>query len=107
MKRFDLSSYASDGIRVLSGREKGEAVRKDLHLDELDGLIDEEVFLVVPPTLIRHVNSSFFLGLIGESVKRLGRIAFAQRYKVEGLPGVEERFRQAVDRMLLTTAPLP
>jgi hypothetical protein len=106
VKRIDLCPYADTDVRVLSGRDRGLAVRLELRLDELDTSTDEKVQLVVPET-VRHVNSSFFLGLIGASVQMLGREKFSRKYEIKALPRVQMRFQQAVDRVMLRTAPLP
>jgi hypothetical protein len=106
MKRIDLSPYADADVRVLSGRDRGLSVRQELGLDTIDKNKSGPVCLVVPET-VRHVNSSFFLGLIGDSVQLLGRDEFSRIYRLEALPTVQTRFLQAIDRVLLTTAPLP
>jgi hypothetical protein len=106
MTRIDLSHFATEGVRVLSGRDRGIAVRKALKLEEADRAHGAELVFVIPAT-IPYVNSSFFLGLIGESVQDLGREDFVRRYKIEAEPRVVDRFNQAVERVLLTTAPLP
>ena len=105
-RRIDLSQFSTEGIRVLSGRDRGIDVRTNLRLSEIDKDSSAEAVFVIPPT-IPFVNSSFFLGLIGQSVQELGREAFVRKYSIEASPRLAERFNQAIDRVLLTTSPLP
>lgn len=54
------------------GRDKGEAARKELKLDELEGSgVLERVFVDIPPGTY-NINSSFFLGLFGKSIRKAG-----------------------------------
>lgn len=106
MTKIDLSKFASASVRVLSGRDRGLDVRKALDLSKYDTGECTGVMFVVPRT-IPFVNSSFFLGLIGDSVQALGREEFLRRFSIEADPRVERRFQQAIDRVLLKTAPLP
>ncbi|MDP2572888.1 hypothetical protein Q8W40_11900 [Vibrio penaeicida] len=54
------------------GRDKGEAVRKNFKLDELE-MADclEKVRVNIPPETY-NINSSFFLGLFGKSIRKAG-----------------------------------
>src|SRR5690348_16792612 len=103
MTRIDLSKFTSEGGSILSGRDRGEAVRKDLALEQLETKGTVELFL---PSSIAVVNSSFFLVLIGSSVQKLGREEFRRRYNLIAGALVSERFNQAIERVLLTTSPL-
>ena len=80
-KIIDLGVYSTKESIVLSGRPKGEGVREELHIDELDVSRDE--FIVKIPDRIISLNSSFFLGLFTGSIKRLGISAFESKYTFE------------------------
>ncbi len=52
---------------VLSGRELGVKQRKKLNIDSLDK--DQNQYSVIIPENIVSINSSFFLGAFGKSVR--------------------------------------
>jgi hypothetical protein len=64
---------------VYTGRDRGERLRLDFHLDDMDAHGDE-VDVVIPDDTYT-ISSSFFLGLFGPSVIRAGsKDAFYSRY---------------------------
>jgi hypothetical protein len=65
--RIDLSQFRTPGSIVFSGRPRGEDLRRKLNLDEFDR--DPGKVEVIIPDEIVSVNSSFFLGLFGPSVR--------------------------------------
>ena len=75
---IDLGKFSSATI-VLSGRTKGEKIREELHLKENDEKPD--LVEVVVPSEIVSMNSSFFLGLFGPSVLKLGEERFKKKYQ--------------------------
>ena len=95
--RITLNDYRSRGGKVFAGRERGEKVR---HAAQL-GLLDEQdvCVTVFVPEDIFSVNSSFFLGMFGESVRRLGEEGFRAHYRFEGKDisdTVEDGIREAI-----------
>jgi hypothetical protein len=64
---------------VISGRDCGEAFRKSFELDKLDTAAGE-VRVSISNDVV-SINTSFFLGLFGPSVKRLGQVGFFAKYK--------------------------
>lgn len=64
---------------VYTGRARGQQLRAELKLDELDAQnIDVDVTI---PSSTYTISSSFFLGLFGPSVVRAGsKDAFYKRY---------------------------
>lgn len=83
----DLDRHRTKGVRVFSGRARGLEVRKKEDLDSRDE--DEQQVTVRIPDDTFAVTSSFFLGLFGPSIKRLGEDGFHAKYHFEG-PGAEE-----------------
>lgn len=79
------------------------AVRNDAHLERLD-VGDEDVRVVIPADTF-SVTSSFFLGMFGDSIRRLGRHAFRKKYTFEG-PLLDGVIDDAVQEALRTIAPL-
>jgi hypothetical protein len=102
---IDLKQYCSHGNIVLSGRDKGEEVRKFLSLDANDGA--PGVFTVKVPTQVLSLNSSFFLGLFGPSVKKLGPLDFDAKYRFECAPIILEDIERGKREALLESNPLP
>jgi hypothetical protein len=57
---------------VYTGRDRGEALRKQLHIEEFDD--DNASVNVIIPASTYTVSSSFFLGMFGPSVRKLGSL---------------------------------
>jgi hypothetical protein len=64
---------------LLSGRDAGIAARAHFHLDKLDAQ-DVPVEVVIPDEVF-SLNTSFFLGLFGDSVRSLGPEGFRKKYR--------------------------
>lgn len=54
------------------GRDNGEAARREFNLDELENDDALEKVLVNIPPETYNINSSFFLGLFGKSIRKAG-----------------------------------
>lgn len=54
-------------LLVLSGRDLGDKQRTKLDIDQLD--IDDNKYSIIIPKNIVSVNTSFFLGAFGKSVR--------------------------------------
>lgn len=79
MTRFtvDLKDLAG---QVYTGRDRGEAFRRQIKLSEREDEVDE--VQVIVPDETYTISSSFFLGLLGPSVVRAGsKDAFYKRFK--------------------------
>ena len=102
----DLDDYRSENVILFSGRARGEALRKKLNLDRVDlDPIKKVVFLV--PDEIVSLNSSFFLGLFSQSVKRLGENAFRAKYIIKAPPEIEGDVDEGIRHALRDSNPLP
>ena len=78
-KQIDLNeARIPPSSEVITGRDCGEEFRRRFQLDKLDVSTDD-VQVLIPPEVI-SVNTSFLLGLFGDSVRRLGRDAFMRKY---------------------------
>lgn len=65
---------------VYTGRDRGERLREALHLDDLD-VSGDQIEVLVPDSTYT-ISSSFFLGLFGPSVVKLGsKEAFYSHYR--------------------------
>lgn len=70
----------SSDILVYTGRSRGRDDRKRFKLRELDAT-DANVEIVVPDT-VYTMTSSYFLELLGESIRFLGREGFLRKYRI-------------------------
>ncbi len=80
--QIDLSTFRSAGSRVYAGRDRGAAVRQKVKLGDLERA--NEVIVVSVPEDVFSVNSSFFLGMFGDSIRGLGEEQFRKRYRFSG-----------------------
>jgi len=74
---LNLADFRRENIRVYSGRERGSAVRAKDGLDKFDR--EEGSMTIIIPEDTISFNSSFFLGLLGPSVRALGA-GFDKKY---------------------------
>jgi hypothetical protein len=68
--KINLDNFDEKALTVLAGREKGVAIRNRWGLDKIDKN-QEQVEIMIPENLY-SLNSSYFLGLFGPSVRSLG-----------------------------------
>ncbi len=80
MNRINLRQYRPVNSLSFSGRPQGEDVRERLNLNETDGK-DEEVEITIPADTTSF-NPSFFLGLLYDSIVKLGLDKFKQKYHI-------------------------
>lgn len=85
--------FSKLGGPVYVGREKGARVRERFDLDRVD---DEPTKVkVIIPAETFSLNSSFFLGLFGKSVKAAGD---AQIFFEKYLFDIPEHLRESIER---------
>lgn len=97
--RIDLTeARTAPESRVYSGRDRGEAARRKFGLARLDAS-DEAVTVVIPPDTY-SMNMSFFLGMFGDSIRKLGREGFLQKYEFECKDVHRASIQDGVDRAL-------
>lgn len=80
--QINLDDFRSPHSRVYAGRDRGIAVRERVRLSDLERSSD--VIEVSVPEDIFSVNSSFFLGMFGDSIRALGEEQFRKRYRFTG-----------------------
>jgi len=97
-KQIDLSNYKSKNVKVLSGRDKGNEAREKSKLGVIETEFDV-IEILIPADLI-SLNSSFFLGMFGESVRHLKEEGFRKKYTFECsskiMMSIEEGILQAL-----------
>jgi hypothetical protein len=97
MAKIDLKNFEG---RVLSGRNRGQLARQKFSLEEFDQDPDIQVDVKVPDS-IRIITSSFFLGLFGPSILRLGsKDAFKQKFHIQATSGIEQDADRYIDLAL-------
>jgi hypothetical protein len=102
-KQIDLNNYRSKASRVFAGRSRGEAVRMAANLNEADQS-GEPVEIHIPEDTF-SVNSSFFLGMFGGSIRALGEEKFKEKYRFVG-KDISRVFEDGVKEALRTSSPL-
>lgn len=95
---INLGEIQQKGSKVFSGRENGKISRQKLNLDYLD-TIDEEITVIIPDDTF-SINTSFFLGLFGPSVRKLGVKGFKDKYKFVGNEIILKSLDEDIDRAL-------
>ncbi len=85
--------------KVFTGRDRGEIVRKNCRLDEIEK-VAEQIIIIVPED-IYSINPSFFEELFVNVVKKLGKEKFLEKFKFEynGF-NFEDKLVEAIDRIL-------
>lgn len=82
MKVIDLDDHRDSDAPVLSGRPRGKAVRESTCLDGIDET-EGEIAVRIPED-VYVISSSFLLGLLGPSIRKLGEDRFRRRFRFEG-----------------------
>jgi len=92
--KIDLATYKKNSTTVYTGRPQGVDVRKELKLDTIDKQPDV-VEIVIPPDTTSF-NPSFFLGLLYESIQKLGIEKFKNKYHLI-ISTKDEELYKAID----------
>lgn len=64
--KIDLEKYRTGKSHIFAGRERGIEVKKSLTLEKLNAAKKIEIII---PDDVYALNSSFLLGLLGETIK--------------------------------------
>jgi hypothetical protein len=102
---IDLNQYRSTGVRIFSGRTRGEAVRQELRLSKVEAN-DNSEFEVRVPTDIFQITSSFFLGLLGDTIRQLGAEVFRRKFRFTG-KNIETVVAEGVEEALKRSSAIP
>ncbi|MDD5461985.1 MAG: hypothetical protein PHG00_10210 [Methylococcales bacterium] len=95
---IDLKKF---GGPVYTGREKGQAIREKNNLDKIDQDPTSNVIILVPDNAF-SLNSSFFLGLLGKSIRAAGsREKFLAKFQFKNPSHIEEYIDSGIERALL------
>lgn len=104
---INLGAVTSNGeIKNLSGKERGEDVRKLFQLDSLDE--EPTPIKVIVPDYIYAISSSFFLGLFSKSVLSRGSAdKFLDHYQFEADAAIMKQVAHAINRCLMPRSAPP
>ena len=80
---INLEDFRVKNAKVFTGRDRGEAVRIDSKIDEIEKLY-MEVNIIIPDN-IYSINPSFFEELFLNAVLKLGREGFLAKFKFTSL----------------------
>lgn len=75
--KIKLDKYINGDI-VLSGRDRGEELRKKLELNKKEK--ENDIIEIEIPEDVCSINSSYFLGAFGDSIRKYGKERFLQKY---------------------------
>lgn len=103
IKEINLK-FKNPSSKVLSGRKEGKDLRDKLTLDTVD--YNSEVINVNFPDDIISLNSSFFLGLFGPSVRNLGKEEFEKKYIFNCPKFIISSINDGIERALKTSKAL-
>jgi hypothetical protein len=88
----------SPEILVYTGRVRGREDRKRFKLKDLDR--DDSVVELVVPSTVYTMTSSYFLELLGESIRLLGRDGFVRKYRINAPEHVARKVDDWIARAL-------
>ena len=97
----DFRARDKDRIsKVFTGRDKGEYVRKNSRIDELEAAYDHVKIII--PNNVYSINPSFFEEFLVNVVSRLGKERFLEKFEFvsEGDYEYAKPLSQAIDRIL-------
>ncbi|MDH5368463.1 MAG: hypothetical protein OEW99_00445 [Gammaproteobacteria bacterium] len=98
-------NFSDLGGPAYIGREKGKNARKKLNIDMLED--GDNTFIIIIPDDTYSINSSYFLGLFGESVKKSASIdAFFNKFDFKMPERMIVKIQDYVSRALHEGGPL-
>ena len=103
-KTLHMDKYRTENIGIFSGRKRGESVRKAASIPNKDE--SDNQYIIVFPDDVYHVASSFFLGMFGDSIRKLGRESFKGKYEFTGPKALKRVVESGIDEALKEESPL-
>lgn len=79
--KIELKNFRPPNSTSFSGRPQGLQARNSIKISDLDDKNDDDVELIIPSDTTSF-NPSFFLGLLYESIKKLGIERFKKKYHI-------------------------
>ncbi len=96
-KIIELTKVHRGGLKSysFSGRPNGEQVRIELDLENKDN--DSFTYEIKMPIDTTSFNPSFYLGLLFDSIKKLGGVEELKRKYIFDLTSIDEEFRPFIE----------
>ena len=100
INKINLEDFRTPKAKIFTGRDRGEQVRKDSKIDEIESKFDKVDFII--PANLYSINPSFFEELFINVVKKLGEDNFHQKFNFinEGKYNYEKPLKEAINRIL-------
>ncbi|MEM5539934.1 DUF4325 domain-containing protein [Olleya sp. AS48] len=97
---INLEEFRTPKAKIFTGRDRGEQVRKDSKIDEIESKFENVDFII--PANLYSINPSFFEELFINVVKKLGEEKFYAKFnfKNEGTYNYEKPLKEAISRIL-------
>lgn len=97
MTVIDFTPLTKNGtVSVISGQERGQALRAEFDLDNLD--TNNDVVTIVVPKYVDAVTPSFVLGMFGPSIRKLGSVPnFLERYQFKAAPHIISQVQRSAE----------
>ncbi|MCM3663463.1 hypothetical protein M3204_03555 [Mesobacillus subterraneus] len=104
MLTIKMENHRVKNSKVYSGREEGYELREKLNLEAIDKTKEPILFEFPVDTL--SLTPSFFLGLFGASIRKLGAAEFRQVYHFRGTDVINRSIENGIIRALKRSNPL-
>ena len=97
---INLEEFRTPKAKIFTGRDRGEQVRKDSKIDELEAEFETIDFII--PDNLYSINPSFFEELFINVVTKLGEEAFYQKFNFinKGNYNFKKPLKEAISRIL-------
>ena len=97
---INLEEFRTPKAKIFTGRDRGEQVRKDSKIDEIESKFDSVDFII--PANLYSINPSFFEELFINVVEKLGEEEFYKKFNFinEGNYNHEKPLKEAISRIL-------
>lgn len=105
MERKNFLFNSTKEMWILSGRNNGKEARRINKLDEKDA--DGVLYNVELKKEIEFINTSYFLGCFGPSIRNLGEKRFREKYQFINIDKYTDAvIEDGIDRALKLGSPL-
>jgi hypothetical protein len=97
--KINLEDFRTPQAKIFTGRDRGEQVRKDSKIDEIENLFDSIDFII--PANLYSINPSFFEELFVNVVTKLGEEKFLKKFNFinEGSYNFQKPLTEAINRI--------
>jgi STAS-like domain of unknown function (DUF4325) len=97
---IDLSDFRAEKSKVFTGRPYGKEVRENSNIDNIEAESNEVIVII--PDNIYSIGPSFFEELFINSIKKLGKEKFLEKFKFtnKGKYNFETPLNEAIERVL-------